>query len=457
MKKVILLALFAAPLFFNSCKDPEQTETEIIIDWIWDGMNDIYLWTDEIDQNLYPTDESNPENFFYSILSDKDRFSWIVDDYQALVNSFNNIELSSGISPYFIRITNSDEVIVVVEYVSKGSPSDSAGIKRGDIITDINNTTLNIDNYSTLFYQENLSFKFANYRDGTLYPNSREVSLVAKVIESNPIQHSEIINFEGKNIGYIAYTSFSAGTQDKWIDSLDAVFSDFKNAQVSDLILDIRYNPGGSVLVARHLASLVAPSTVPDGENTLVNFQWNEAWQDYFERTEGSQSENLVVPFENLPSNNLNLENVYILTTGHSASACELTIIGLEDYMNVVQIGEPTYGKFYGSVTLQDFESPPRHTWGMQPIVFKYASSTGVSDFVDGLIPDIALKDYILEAQPFGDINDPLIARAVEEISGVSPNRKKSLGISLDYISLPDQVREKKNRAVIQTPESLSR
>lgn len=453
---VIITLLFV----LQSCKDPdpvvqdEPTEEEVINSWIWATMNDVYLWADEVDQNLYPTN-LNPEMFFDLLLFEEDRFSWIVDDYQELVNSFNNINLSNGISPYFIRVGSTNDVIAVVEYVSDDSPAGSAGVKRGDVISEINGTVLDINNYADLFYAEQVTLGFSDYVDGTLIANDREVSLTAEIIEEDPVAHHEIIEFEGTRIGYIAYTGFSGGENLKWIDSLDNVFAEFQSEGISELIMDIRYNPGGRVSVANHIAAVLSPSNVPAGNNVFVNFQWNDDYQEYFEQEEGENSENLVVYFEEDPGYNLDLTDVYFLTGWHSASASELIIIGLDPYMNVVQVGENTYGKFYGSITIPDTEKPPRHNWAMQPLVFKFANSTGFTDFFDGLTPDIEETDDLLNLKPFGDITDPVIAAAVEDITGVSPIAKKSVSPVPDYRALPDPVRESKIRTELSTPPLL--
>ncbi|MEX0986350.1 MAG: S41 family peptidase [Bacteroidales bacterium] len=451
MKHITTAFLFSLLVLLPfSCKDPEPepTETEIINEWIWDVMTDVYLWADDVDRNLYPTEETDPEAFFYNILHADDRFSWIVDDYEELINSFNNISLSSGISPYFVRINNTDEVIIIVEYVTPGSPADLGQIQRGEIITRINQTTITIENYINLFYGETLALEFADYTEGDLVANGKSVTINAVVLEENPVLHHEIITFEEKQIGYIVFTGFSEGEQSKWVDSLDHVFADLQNRGISELIMDIRYNPGGRVSVARHIASVVSPADVPGSDNVFVKYQWNEDYQQYFIQRDGENSENLVVLFEESPSHNLNLSDIYFLTSGHSASASELIIIGLEPYMNVIQIGENTYGKFYGSITVPDLEEPARHSWGLQPLVFKFASSTGFTDFNNGLIPDIIIDDNILDMKQFGDLSDPILARAVEEITGVAPEAKKSLQVFPDFTVLSDPVRELKIRSV---------
>lgn len=457
MRKILPLLLLSAVLVVAfSCKkedpDPEpgSTENDIIIDWIWDVMTDVYYWAEEVDRSLYPTNEDNPMVFFDSLLNDNDRFSWIVDDYQELLNSFDNITLSNGISPYFVRLSNTNDVVAAVEYVAKGSPADSAGIRRGEIITNINGTELNIYNYANLFYGDEVTLGFADNRNDTLVPNGKELTLTARVIEENPINHYEIIEYEGEKVGYIAYTGFSGGKNDKWLDSLDLVFAEFKSAGISELILDIRYNPGGYEYVANHIASSICPNNVSANKNVFIRNQWNTAYQQYFIQEEGEDSEYLVTLFEEDPTYNLDLPDAYFLTGWHSASASELIIIGLQPYMNVTQVGENTYGKFYGSFTIPDTEDPPRHNWAMQPLVFRYTSSTGFSGTVDGLTPDIYVDEDVLAMKPFGDITDPTIAAALEEMTGISPITKKSATRPVEMTLLPDPVRAAKMRATFR-------
>ena len=456
MRKFVLFVTLLSFVFATkSCKDPEPTEVEIINSWIWDVMNDVYLWADEVDQNLYPTEMDDPEQFFESLLYEEDRFSWIVDDYQELLNSFNNIDLSNGISPYFIRVGSTNEVIAVVEYVADNSPASDAGVKRGDIISEINGTVLDVDNFSSLFYADQVTLGFSDYVNGTLVANDREVSLTSEIVEVNPVAHHEIIEFEGSRIGYITYTGFSEGDNLKWVDSMNNVIAEFQTEGISEVIMDIRYNPGGRVSVANHIAAMLSPSEIPAGDNVFVNFRWNDDYQQYFEAEEGENSGNLVVFFEEDPGYNLDLTDVYFLTGWHSASASELIIIGLDPYMNVVQVGENTYGKFYGSITIPDTEEPTRHNWAMQPLVFKFANSVGYTDFYNGLTPDIEVNDDLLNLKPFGDITDPVIAAAIEDITGVSPIAKKSVSQRPDYTLLPDPVRESRIRTELTTPRLL--
>ena len=108
MKNIIKLSALSIILFFSSCtKDDNIIEPSVNDDinyFVWKGLNAYYLWQKDIpnlaDNRFANFDElytyfrgfSNPENSFESLLNrPTDRFSWIVDDYIALENSFSGI------------------------------------------------------------------------------------------------------------------------------------------------------------------------------------------------------------------------------------------------------------------------------------------------------------------------------------------------------------------------------
>ncbi|MDZ7635791.1 MAG: S41 family peptidase [Bacteroidales bacterium] len=105
------------------------------------------------------------------------------------------------------------------------------------------------------------------------------------------------------------------------------------------------------------------------------------------------------------PINSLGLDQVYIITTSETASASEMVINGLEAYIPVIQVGTNTTGKYVGSITLKDVDNNgnvnPSHSWAMQPIIVKYSNSQNVSDFDNGLTPDISTREYASELLPF--------------------------------------------------------
>lgn len=121
----------------------------------------------------------------------------------------------------------------------------------------------------------------------------------------------------------------------------------------------------------------------------------------------------------------MNLNRVYVLTTDASGSASELIINSLDEYIDVVQIGDNTAGKTQASRTF--FDSPnlgpndinPNHTYAIQPLI---ANSVNVNDGevpATGLVPDIMLNEIVNDYGVLGDTNERLLAAALADIEGL--------------------------------------
>ena len=139
----------------------------------------------------------------------------------------------------------------------------------------------------------------------------------------------------------------------------------------------------------------------------------------------------------------LNLNKLYVLTSSSTASASEVVISGLQAYIDVVAIGTDTFGKYTGSLTIYDSDNfrkdgdnlNPDHKWAMQPIIMKYTNSLG-QDVKGGIPSTIQLVDYVSEYGVLGDVDEPLLAKAIETITGAVA--KISYGEQKDLIELKE-------------------
>lgn len=431
MKKLRLATLFLVVLLVASCnknKDNDkkvvQLKDEEISEWIYENMQYIYFWNYLIPQGLNPLTESDPAAFYESLLyREEDKWSFITSDYTAFEAELDGVPESMGYSPAFGLFRNSDKVFIVVEYVYPGTPASEAGLKRGDIIMTIDGSPMDTTNYLDLYKQSSYTAGLGIYDGESITLSGETVSMVSRVISADPVLHHEIIDPDSSKIGYIAYAEFISGATNEFVNSLDLVISDFLNSGVRDLIVDLRYNPGGQINMAGYLASSIAPASTIASGSVLVKLLYNSFLTEYYTDRYGPESEeifNYHFPGSNF---NLNLDRVYFLTTKNTASASELVISGLEPYMEVNVVGDSTYGKYTGAWVYPDTESPPRHNWAIIPIVLKYANADDFTNFKDGLLPDYYVEDNLLEAYPFGDVDDPMIATAVNLIKGTPLKR----------------------------------
>jgi C-terminal processing protease CtpA/Prc len=473
--KICLLALI---LVFSSCKksdveDPNiiRIETDLeIIDFIWKGLNQYYYWQESVvnlsdskkesesDYAYFLSQNPNPENFFNSLLHPDDNFSWIVDDYVELENMLQGIDISDGMEFGLYVECNDQNIFGFVRYVQKDSDAESKGVKRGMVFSNINGTRLSRDNYRDLLFNNNdssytIRFSEISYNQNNqcanIIPGQEDLTLIKSRIVKNPIHISKIIENEGQKIGYLMYNQFLGVVESEGKDynsELNDAFSNFLSNGINDLVIDLRYNPGGRISTSINLASMI---TGQFNNQVFAKERWNSKLMNYWDE---NSPESLLNRFTNKLGNNqsifsLNLDRVFVLTSARTASASELLINGLDPYIDVVHIGDFTVGKNQGSITVYDYindsrDKNPNHMYAMQPIVLKIGNVAGYTDFPDGLEPDIFIKESLLNPGILGDIEEPLLKIAIDQISG------DAISIENNYlfkeISTPkDEIKEK--------------
>jgi C-terminal processing protease CtpA/Prc len=392
-------------LILVSCQDDDtelsqssESTTAEINQWILDYMDLAYYWSEDM-PTIDTETESDPETFFYQLLkTPEDRWSFITDDIDELLDYFQGITKSMGysIQLYYLN-SNSEQLVAIVEYVYSDTPASEAGLDRGDMIVEIDNQIITLDNYEELLSLETMEITLGTITNSTLVELTPTVNLVAREINTNPIVKDTILEIDDIKIGYLAYTSFISNYDDQLVD----VFTEFKSSNIDELVLDLRYNGGGSVNTALLMASLIAPSSAIN--DVFINEIWNTNLTEYNDTLKLYEQEA-----------NVNLDNLYVLTTEGTASASEMVIYGLEPYMNIIQIGDTTTGKYYASITLYDEERT--HDWGIQPLVLRAENKTNSINYSEGLPYDYEADDIYYNA-PLGDPEEQFFEIAISLIT----------------------------------------
>lgn len=337
--------------------------------------HETYLWSDELsDPN--PNNYVSPQQYFDVLKTTartasgalKDNFHW----YEPTIDAET---ADAGISyGYGLNLVVQDGNILNT-YTDKGTTADVAGVKRGDVLRSIDGKSVWQISGDELVAALFPSSKGARHRFTFLSGNQLvEKELISDEYAVSAIDRYEIIETDTGPVGYIHFTRFSHEAQDEWAFVVDAL----NTAQVTDLVLDMRYNGGGFVYSAAQVSYMIAG--VESLGKRFYQQQSNgklEVQGEWEFLSEGIRDNYLG---KTLP--NLGLPRVYVLTTSGTCSASELVINGLRGIgVDVVMIGGTTCGKPYGYIP------EPNCGTTYYTIQFTGVNAKGYGEYSGGFIP----------------------------------------------------------------------
>ncbi|MBC7758464.1 MAG: PDZ domain-containing protein, partial [Phormidesmis sp. FL-bin-119] len=247
-----------------------------------------------------------------------------------------------------------------IKYVSPNSPAAAKGLKRGFRITKINGRTeistavsTNVSFVSDAVFGSSSSVSITVEKPGGV---SEDIVVNRTSYSNNPIFYSSVIAVGSKKVGYIVYNSFTTNSR----DALKTKIAEFSAAGATELIVDLRYNGGGSVATADVFTNLLAPvslngttmyttfwtKTMQDGKaNILANQPLTDAngkLQPFTGGVNGKFATYADIDYK--PAGNrevfakvgaANFSKVYFLVLSGTASASELFINNLKPHLNV--------------------------------------------------------------------------------------------------------------------------
>ncbi len=305
-------------------------------EWVYRNMKDYYLYADQVPA-VNPADYSSASDLVRELRNNT------LDPYSGVRNAVQQEAFyEEGIAFGFgYNWDWDDNNNARVTYTLDNSPMGQANINRGDIINSVNGVAWNE-------LDSDLYSEFVGTRDNPLDTNwaftdgvsgeSKVVTLKRAEYTTNTVLYYNAYtnsSYSGK-IGYIVFNEFLRISETE----LDIAINWLIDQEVTELVLDLRYNPGGFTSIARKLASQIGGPTLV-GE-TLVRYQHNSKYSD----------ENYERQFET-KTPTLDLSRVVVLTTNETASSSELVINSLRPYMEVITLGDTTRGKAFISSSRQ--------------------------------------------------------------------------------------------------------
>ena len=428
-------------LFFigmSSCKTNETQPAADLRDSVYLYSKEFYLWTDNLpSQEVFnPLSYTNANDIMQKLRTYspfvngkyQDRWSFVIEKsiWDNIVSG-NNSDTGAEYS-----FANDNDLRVKLVY-SKSSAG-IQGVKRGWKVIKANGidaTRANLTAINTELKKESQLVIFQKH-DGT----QETLTLKGGSYKSDYVINPKVFNVDGNNVGYFMFDSFlgeTIGNQtaQTTLNDLDKIFADFRAKNVTDLVLDLRYNGGGYGLVSNYLANLIAPtsangkifaSAVHNSKNTKYN------------KTESFKISN----------NGLKLNRVMIITTSGTASASEELINGLKPVMNVKLIGTTTHGKpvgYYGFPVMGNY---------VFPVALKNVNSVGFFDFFEGLPVDKVQADDF--TRDLGDPEEGCLKVALNYIrTGVlhSVDTPKSARMSADLLQANESLSKERMKILL--------
>lgn len=364
-------------LAIQACNRDEETVTdiEIVNSSIFDLMKQVYLWYDHL-PGLNPAMYSSPEELMENIrYSTYDKWSAVISKTEYNQYFEEGQMIGHG---FLIGLDDSDNLRIA--FVYRSTEASDKGVSRGWIIQTVNGTAANAGNVNDLLGDAKQGISnaigFLNNQGETV-----QITLTKEEIALTPVLHAEVLAHLEKKIGYLVFQDFI----DTAKVELDEAFTTFLSEGIDELVVDLRYNGGGSVDVAQYMAGWMIGKE--HGNEAFVNFKHN--------RKLSSWDTTLNVPQK---ADGLALNRIFFIGTSSTASASELIINGVKPYTaSVILAGSTTHGKPVGMYAFPFID----YDYVVLPVSFKYTNANGDGDFYDGLAPDLSAGDDL--THDFGD------------------------------------------------------
>ncbi len=402
MNRIIFSAMFLLIVALTACKknknNNNKTTDQLVKDTTLSYARDIYIWYNNIPSSLNAQSYADPNKIMEAIrpYSIEPGFSAPVDRWSfAMLQSEWN-QVSSGVEADFgMRVFFRTSTDLRVASVDKNGAAGIANIKRGWKINSINGVPINDTSQSNfiinaVYYSPTTTFNFI-LPDNT----TRNITLSSQVFTNNPFLLDSVYTIGSNKIGYFVLNSFLGDTNQVRTD-FNRVFNRFATAGVNDVVVDLRYNGGGYVMLAEYMLNYLVPSA--GNGQTMLTYSFNDKYTRF----------NSTLTFSK--KGTMNLNRVFFIVSKQSASASEMAINCIKPFLDVKLVGPSnTHGKPVG------FYPIPVGNWYMFPVSFRTINKNNEANFFNGFAPDHIAADGL--DKNWGDVDETCLSKAIKYIT----------------------------------------
>lgn len=410
--KRILYHLLALLIIMPACSDDDDdtgTDDYDARDAVYDLARAWYLWYDKLPA-INPNDYSTPPAVMAALRYEVyDKWSYVTtqEEWEQYYNE--GTYYGHG---YSMSWDGEDQLRISKVYPN--SPTDRAGITRGWTILEINGyssaTLATMSDWGQVM-GDNQAGVVNNFKLKDHNGQTQTIALTKEDITIASVMNDTVLTAGSSKVGYMVYDAFI----EKSYAEIDRAMAGFQSQGVSELVLDMRYNGGGQIDVAKYLCSAIAGQSI--NKQIFVSYTHNDK----------QSRENWDERFDSTASYQLNLSRFFVITTDQTASASELVINSLEPFIDVILVGGDTHGKPVGMYGFL-FDG-----WVIVPICFKTVNSQGTGEYFDGLPADGYVNDDL--GHDFGDPGEACLKAALYYIeNGGFPSTKKAYSPSMNTI-----------------------
>jgi len=412
LNKIFILFLLAIISITSCKKDEGNPDIKAVNEGIYDLMNEVYLWNDQL-PTVDPSAYATPNDLMNALRYDEvDRWSTVITKTE-----YNQYFVQGKMIGHGFMLGLDATGKIRIAFVYRNTEAYNKSVRRGWIITTINGTAATPSNAFDLLGPS----ETGRINTITFIKNNGEtvdLSLTKSEISITPVVHYEVIDQGTSHIGYMVFQDFI----DTARVELDEAFNSFIARGINEMIVDLRYNGGGSVDVAEYLAGWLIGKN--HGNQPFVNFRHNEDLQ------------NLDTTL-NVPGNaqGLTLNRLFFIGTRNSASASELIINGVKPYVTSdILAGDTTHGKPVGMYAFPF----TNYDYVVLPVTFKYTNANDEGDFYQGIAPNLQAMDDL--TRDFGDPEEMSLKAILDYINtGSVPLKSTTKNIERVRIIGPDK------------------